>query len=106
MQAVTRLIAEWQLARSELAELERAEHPYITDRFGRVWRWKGRGDIYVHCGSAVPKSFLDDGRMGLPAQRALDNPNYDLCGVCLDGRQRNVKVCTPEWGCSHKTCQR
>ncbi|MFH8805258.1 hypothetical protein ACH4F6_37910 [Streptomyces sp. NPDC017936] len=75
-EAVGRLIDEWRTAREALAELERAEHPDITDRFGRVWTWKtGRGDIYVHDGMAFPRAFLEDDAVGLPSQAVLDNPN-------------------------------
>jgi hypothetical protein len=102
-EAVSRLVDDWQRARAALAELERAEHPDVTDRFGRVWTWKpGCGEIYRHDGMAFPKAFLDDGSVGLPTQAALDNPNYArFCGTCLDGRERNVPDCRPEWNCSH-----
>lgn len=103
-EAVSRLVDEWLAARAALAELERAEHPDIVDGYGRAWTWKaGRGDIYVHDGMAFPKAFLTEGRIGLPRQSVLDNPNYaHLCPVCLDGRTRNVPDCRPEWGpCSH-----
>lgn len=102
---VGRLIADWQAARAELAAIERAEHPDITDHHGRVWTWKpGRGDVYVHDGMAFPKDFLTEpGHIGLPTQKVLDNPNYGhLCAICLNGRTRNVPDCKPEWGpCSH-----
>jgi hypothetical protein len=105
---VTRLITEWQSTRAQLAELERAEHLDITDAHGRVWTWKsGAGDIYTHDGMAFPGDWLKKpGRIGLPSQTVLDNPNYDkLCTVCLDGRERNAPKCHPEWNCSHKLCQ-
>lgn len=104
MKAVAELIAQWQETRAALAELERAEHPDIIDRFGRAWTWFGRSDTYRHCGTACPVDMIDG--FGLPSQRALDNPNYDLCAVCLDGRERNVPDCTPEWNCSHTMHQR
>jgi hypothetical protein len=99
-EAVGRLIGEWQTARATLAELERAEHLDITDRHGRVWTW-WKGDIYRHCGNAAPADMIN--QFGLPSQRVLDNPNYgELCGIRLDGRERNVPDCWPEWGpCSH-----
>ncbi|MDH6625785.1 hypothetical protein M2271_003596 [Streptomyces sp. LBL] len=99
MQAVAELITKWQDARAALAELERAEHPDIVDRHGRMWTWKGRGDLYRHCGNAAPAYMIND--FGLPTQRVLDNPNYDLCDTCLDGRKRNVPDCKPEWDCTH-----
>lgn len=98
---VGQLLADWQAARFELAEIERAEHPDITDRFGRVWTWKSK-DLYRHCGTACPAYMIDG--FGLPTQRALDNPNYDLCGICLDGRTRNARRCKPGWNCDHKWC--
>lgn len=105
-ETVGRLVDQWQAARAALTELERAEHPDIVDRFGRVWTWRGRGDLYRHCGMAFPGDWLkEDGRIGLPSQRSLDNPNSDPCTICLDGRTRNVRKCRPEWNCSHKVCQ-
>lgn len=101
MEAVATLIANWQDARAGLAELERAEHPDIVDRFGRTWTWVGRSDTYRHCGTACPVDMIDD--FGLPTQRALDNPNYELCGTCVDGRTRRVPDCKPEWNCAHTT---
>ena len=100
--AVGKLIADWQGARAALAEIERAEHPDITDRHGRTWTWKSK-DLYRHCGNAAPAYMIDS--FGLPSQQALDNPNYDLCGICLDGRTRNVRKCRAEWQCSHRACQ-
>lgn len=98
MNGIGALVTEWQQLRAEIAEMERAEHPNITDRFGRVWVWKSK-DLYRHCGTAAPVHMIDD--FGLPTQAALDNPNYNLCAICLDGRQRDVPDCKPEWNCSH-----
>lgn len=73
----------WQQARRDVREWERAEHPDITDRFGRVWVWKD-GDLYTHDDTlAFPRAFLDD-RIGLPRPGlADDNPNYSrLCDIC------------------------
>jgi hypothetical protein len=99
MDSVSALIDRWTSAREELAAIERAEHPDIVDQHGRTWTWRGRGDLYRHCGNAAPDHMIND--FGLPAQSALDNPNYDLCDVCLDGRKRNVPDCDPSWDCSH-----
>lgn len=99
IQSVARLLGDWRASRKALATLEAAEHPDITDRFGRVWTWRGRGDLYRHCGTAAPADMIND--FGLPTQGALDNPNYDLCDVCVDGRTRNVPDCKPEWNCTH-----
>lgn len=103
IKTVGNLIADWQAARTALADIERAEHPDIVDRHGRTWTWKAR-DLYRHCGTAAPADMI--GQFGLPTQRALDNPNYDLCAICLDGRERNVPDCKPEWNCSHTMHQR
>ncbi len=104
MQEVTKLITEWQAARAALAAIERTEHPDITDQHGRVWTWRGRGDLYRHCGTAAPIDMIS--QFGLPTQAALDNPNYDLCEICINGRIRNVPDCKPEWNCSHTMHQR
>lgn len=102
IKAVGKLIADRQASRAALAEIERAEHPDIIDRFGRAWTWKSR-DLYRHCGTACGADMIND--FGLPTQRALDNPNYDPCDICLAGRARNVRKCQPEWKCSHRVCQ-
>lgn len=99
MKAVENLITSWRAARALVAEIERAAHPDIVDHLGRVWTWRGRGDSYRHCGNAAPEYMIND--FGLPTQAALDNPNYDLCDACIDGRTRNVPACKPEWNCSH-----
>jgi hypothetical protein len=89
VQTVTGLLAEWQVARAVLADLERAEHPDVTDRLGRVWVWRGRGDLYRHCGTAAPLGMID--MFGVPRDSVLRNPNYPvLCVVCLDGRVQRV----------------
>jgi hypothetical protein len=102
VEAVSKLIADWQGARAALGEIERAEHPDITDRHGRVWTWVSK-TLYRHCGNAAPSYMIDN--FGLPSQRSLDNPNSDPCDICLNGRTRNVRMCLPEWQCSHKACQ-
>lgn len=98
MSTVSDLIVDWQAARTELWEMEKAEHTDIVDRFGRVWTWKSN-DTYRHCGNAAPAHMIND--FGLPTQAALDNPNYDLCSICIGGRERKVPACKPEWNCSH-----
>lgn len=113
---VAATVAEWQRLRAQIAEIERAEHPDITDSYGRVWTWfageqrlKYSDELYVHCGmvaSTDPDSGVYLHRHGLPTQAALDNQNYELCEICLDGRTRNVRPCKPEWGCCHPICAR
>jgi hypothetical protein len=100
VRSVGRLLAEWIALRAELAEMERAEHPDITDRHGRVWSWVSK-NLYRHCGIAAPANMIN--QFGLPTQQMLDNPNYgELCAICLAGRERHVPACRPEWGtCSH-----
>jgi hypothetical protein len=102
MEAVQNLINDWQRIRAEIADVERAEHPDIVDSLGRAWVWRGRGDLYSHCGNAAPSFMI--GQFGRRPQAILDNPNYDLCDVCIDGRVRNAPVCKAEWNCSHKWC--
>lgn len=81
--AVGRLIAEWQAARAALAELERSEHPDVTDRHGRIWTWRG-GDLYTHDNTlAAPLDFVTSPTLGLPKPQCAENPNYArLCSVC------------------------
>jgi hypothetical protein len=75
------MVEDWRATRAELAALERAEHPDITDRRGRVWIWSS-GDLYHHDGLlGFPKALIAD--LGLPSPRLVDNPNYaGLCDVC------------------------
>lgn len=104
---VEKLITDWLTARAEIQAIERAEHPDIIDRFGRAWRWKCK-DLYVHCGSVDTPDMID--MYALPTQFALDNPNYDLCDICIDGRDRLIRLCQPEWypdgECPHAVCAR
>lgn len=100
--AINHMIAEWQLARRALADIDRAEHPDVTDKFGRTWTW-WKGELYRHCGNAAPEDMIS--HFELPTQRALDNPNYSLCDICLDGRTRNVPDCKSEWNCDHAVHQ-
>jgi hypothetical protein len=103
IRAVSGAVDAWQAARAALAEIERAEHPDITDRLGRVWTWM-QGEVYTHCGMAYPGGWV--AAMSKPANRyMLDNPNYDLCDLCLAGQARNITVCKPERHCSHRACE-
>lgn len=76
------LIDEWTAARRALAEVERAEHPDITDRHGRVWIWKGHGDLYTHDETlACPMAWIAE--LGLPPVTLATNRNYsELCHIC------------------------
>lgn len=74
------IVAQWREARAELRVLEEAEHPDITDRFGRVWTW-WKGDLYRHCGCAIPERWVAE--WGRPMLALLDNPNYHLCEICM-----------------------
>lgn len=82
---VSRRLGQWVAARAALAELEKAEHPDIVDKFGRTWRWRG-GDLYEHCGMAWPESTFTSPHYTLPTDAVLDNPNYKLCSTCRGGR--------------------
>jgi hypothetical protein len=81
--AVRRLLADWHATRAELAAIERAEHPDVVDRHGRVWTW-WKGDLYRHDDTlAFPLEMIQAARFGLPGPRLADNPNYRrLCETC------------------------
>jgi hypothetical protein len=79
---MTEKIARWLDLRQQIAELDRASHPDITDRYGRVWVWSS-GDLYVHDETiAISRDWIAS--WGLPARGLADrNPNYaKLCGIC------------------------
>ena len=84
MTAVGRLIEEWQEVRRQLATHAAAEHPDITDRYGRIWAWAGRGDLYAHDATlAYPRRLVEHPDLGLPAAHLGENPNYArLCAAC------------------------
>lgn len=75
------LIADWQAARKALRAIEEAEHPDLTDAFGRTWRWMD-GELYGHDKMAWTKAMVLAPGIGLPSQYALENPNYAWCAVC------------------------
>lgn len=74
-------VDNWRFYRQQLEEIERAEHPDVTDGYGRTWRWFGRGRTYVHDDS-LAYSIAWIPHLGLPAAAVADNPNYRLCGIC------------------------
>ena len=81
---MTEKIVHWLDLRNQVAELDRASHPDITDRYGRVWVWVwSSDDLYVHDETiAIPHGWIAS--WGLPAPGLADrNPNYaKLCSVC------------------------
>jgi hypothetical protein len=81
MRAWNAFIDSWLAVRAEIAAIERAEHPDITDGFGRVWEW-WKGDLYRHDGCIViPRRWIAE--WGLPPAQLLNNPNYaGLCETC------------------------
>ena len=83
MFTMEKLLAEWTWLREQIAETERAEHPDITDRFGRVWVWRS-GDLYRHCNLCFPGEWITSTKhpIGLPSPSLADNPNYQLCEIC------------------------
>lgn len=86
-------VARWRAARAALAEIERGEHPDLTDRFGRVWVWQF-GDVYVHDGCLAwpqPMILAND---RLPSPALASNPNYRLCRTCT----RDWQSQTPDAG--------
>lgn len=78
-------ISEWLALRAEIRALNQAEHPDLTDRFGRVWTWV-EGDLYTHCGMTWPRQVLDWDTFTLPSGTVRSNPNYHLCEICRGGR--------------------
>jgi len=85
---MTNLLNELAAIRSQLAEIDRAEHPDITDRFGRVWVWRS-GDFYAHDDAlCFPWYWITSTEhpINLPSSTLADNPNYRLC-----------KICTQDW---------
>jgi len=87
MFTMEKLLAEWTHLRAELDATERAEHPDITDRFGRVWVWRS-GDFYAHDDAlCFPREWIlgENGHrpINLPSAQLADNPNYSgLCTIC------------------------
>lgn len=81
VRAVRGMLAEWQALRAELRAIEEAEHPAVTDKFGRVWTWVS-GDLWHHDDTlAVTRDMIE--RDTLPAERIRNNPNYwQLCEIC------------------------
>ena len=80
-QVVCDLVDEWSALRIVLREAEAAEHPDVTDKFGRAWTWIS-GDLYRHCQLAWPLVFITSEKTGLPRPQLRDNPNYSLCVIC------------------------
>jgi hypothetical protein len=78
------LLASWQQSRAALRVIEEAEHPDVTDAFGRVWVWKDK-DLYTHDGMAWPLGHVTNKKMSLPTDQALQNPNYQWCSICMGG---------------------
>lgn len=79
---VPALLETWRSLRAELRAQEEAEHPPISDAYGRTWIW-WKGDLYRHDDTlAVPKDMIEI--MSLPRPGlAEDNPNYtNLCSIC------------------------
>lgn len=84
VQHMAEKLSDWRAVRAELADIERAEHPDITDRFGRVWTWSpGHYDIYVHDCLAWSRTRIMHPDVSLPPATLADNPNYSsLCELC------------------------
>jgi hypothetical protein len=80
--AVRAMLAEWQDLRAELHAIEAAEHPAVTDKFGRVWAW-WKGDLYHHDDTLALTPDMIERLTGLPPERLRGNPNYwRLCELC------------------------
>lgn len=82
------LVDEWIQARADLRAMDEAEHPPISDKFGRDWTWT-TASVYVHDQMAWTEGMIRSGQFGLPrADRLRDNPNYDLCSICTADWQK------------------
>jgi hypothetical protein len=80
------LIDEWRVARAALRETSKADHPDLTDVFGRVWTWVA-GDLYRHDSMAWTSEMVKSPNLRGPSQDALTNPNYTWCGRCREVAQ-------------------
>lgn len=80
--AVRGMLAEWQALRAELRAIEEAEHPAVTDKWGRVWTWVS-GDLWHHDDTLALTRDMIDKLTGLPPEKLRGNPNYHgLCDIC------------------------
>jgi len=80
--AVRGMLVDWQALRAELRAIEEAEHPAVTDKFGRVWTWTCH-DCYHHDDTLALTRDMIDRLAGLPPERLRGNPNYwQLCETC------------------------
>lgn len=107
---VSRMVDEWLTMREELRIINEEEislYADITDRFGRTWVYSLYDGLWRHmpCGLAWTENMIRAEDYTLPTQAALDNPNYQLCDICIDGRTRNITPCKPEWDCPHAVCE-
>jgi hypothetical protein len=80
---VPALVDLWLAARAELHEIERAEHPDLTDVFGRPWRWLA-GDLYRHDTMVWTRDMVLSPSLRGPSRYALDNLNYQWCARCRE----------------------
>jgi len=82
---VSQMLEDLQAVCKQLHEIEVAEHPDITDRWGRTWTW-WEGDLYKHDDTlCFPLHFITSTEhpVGLPSAKLADNPGYvDLCSTC------------------------
>jgi len=76
--AVRGLVAEWQALRAELRAIEEAEHPAVTDKFGRVWTWTCH-DCYHHDNTLALTRDMIDALAGLPPEKLRGNPTTGSC---------------------------
>jgi len=83
--AINQLIDEWFAARAAIHATEKAEHPDVTDALGRVWVWS-QGDLYRHDSMCWPLAATTNPNIGWPHRAVLDNPNYQWCETCKEGR--------------------
>lgn len=81
MNPVPEMIDAWMSIRAELHALEKAEHPDVTDRFGRVWTW-WKGDLYGHCSMAWTQDMITAESIGLPTIHYTG-----MCDICCAGHE-------------------
>lgn len=82
--SIAAMLAGWEASRATLRAIKEAEHPDLTDQFGRTWQWKDK-DLYTHDALlAATPDVIANVNLGLPrAGLADDNPNYaGLCSIC------------------------
>jgi hypothetical protein len=82
-EVVPDLLDQWLVARADMHEIERAEHPDLTDVFRRSWRWLA-GDLYRHDSMVWTRDMVLSPNLRGPSRYAMENPNYRWCARCRE----------------------